>query len=206
MRWYQHIALTAFLICLMSLAYHFIRLVRLGAPQDYSRPIGDRKGAIAYSLVGAMDPRKKESAYLHLPTYTAGLLYHIGTFIAFVVFGLLLFDVHLTYALRLILMGAFAVSGISGIGILVKRAVAKNLKILSSPDDYLSNFQVTMVHVLTLGMFVNDVIAPVYYLWWGLLLIYLPLGKLKHALYFFAARYHLGIFYGRRGVWPEIKS
>ena len=34
------------------------------------------------------------------------------------------------------------------------------------------------------------------------LFFYLPLGKLKHLVYFFAARYQLGIFYGRRGVWP----
>ena len=31
----------------------------------------------------------------------------------------------------------------------------------------------------------------------------MPLGKLRHAVYYFAARYHLGFFYGWRNVWPN---
>jgi hypothetical protein len=31
----------------------------------------------------------------------------------------------------------------------------------------------------------------------------MPLGKLRHVVYYFAARYHLGFFYGWRNVWPN---
>jgi hypothetical protein len=41
-----------------------------------------------------------------------------------------------------------------------------------------------------------------YFIAISLLFLYFPLGKLKHAIYFFAARYQLGFFYGWRGVWP----
>jgi hypothetical protein len=65
---------------------------------------------------------------------------------------------------------------------------------------------VTLFQFLTLVMLVKEVFAPFYFLCASLLLLYLPMGKLKHALYFFAARYHLGFFYGWRGIWPLKKS
>ena len=34
----------------------------------------------------------------------------------------------------------------------------------------------------------------------------MTVGKLKHVVYFFAARYHLGFFYGWRNVWPPHKT
>jgi hypothetical protein len=49
---------------------------------------------------------------------------------------------------------------------------------------------------------IKETFAPYYFICAGLLFLYLPLGKLKHSLYFFAARYHLGFFYGWRGIWP----
>ena len=205
MTWYEYSALIALLICLMSFLYHFIRLIRLGAPKDYSRKAGDLKSAIVYSFLGAMSPRKKESAYLHLPTYMAGLLYHFGTFTAIALFFLFLVSIDLTGSMQWVLIGVLAVSGLSGCGILLKRMAVKKLRSLSNPDDYISNLLVTVFQFFTLGMLVKESFAPIYFLCVSLLLLYLPLGKLKHSLYFFSARYHLGFFYGWRGIWPSRK-
>jgi hypothetical protein len=205
MTWYKYLVLTALLICLTSLTYHFIRLISLGAPKDYSRKVGDLKSAIVYSFLGAMSPRKKESAYLHLPTYMAGLLYHIGTFTAIALFFLLLVNIELTGSMQWVLIGILAVSGLSGCGIFLKRITIKKLRSLSNPDDYISNLLVTVFQFFTLGMLVKESFAPIYFLCVSLLLLYLPLGKLKHSLYFFSARYHLGFFYGWRGIWPSRK-
>ena len=112
---------------------------------------GKERTAVAYSFTGAMSPLKKESAFLHLPTYSAGLIYHRG---------------------------------------------------LSSPDDYISNILVTIFQFTTALVILIPSCEPVYYFFTGLLLPYFPLGKLKHAVYFFAARYHLGVFFGHRNVWP----
>jgi len=205
MIWYHNIALAAFLVCFISLSYHFIRLIRLGAPKDYSQKAGNLKSAITYSFLGAMSPGKKESAYLHLPTYIAGLLYHFGTFTAIVLFFLFLVNIDLTGSMRWASIGMLAFSGLSGGGILLKRMTVKKLRSLSSPDDYFSNLMVTVFQFFTLGMLVKESFAPIYFLCVSLLLLYLPLGKLKHALYFFAARYHLGFFYGWRGIWSAKK-
>ncbi len=202
---YRVISLISFLICFISLAYHFFRLIRLGSPKDYSFKIGNLKSAISYSFVGAMNPLEKESAYLHLPTYTAGILYHIGTFISIAVFFLLLFHISFAYAFQWLLICIFAVSSVSGLGIFIKRIKVKKLRFLSNPDDYISNLLVTAFQIFTLIVFVKETYTPYYFICAGLLFLYLPLGKLKHSLYFFAARYHLGFFYGWRGIWP-VKS
>ncbi len=203
---YRIISLIAFLICFISLAYHFLRLIRLGSPKDYSIKRGNLKSAISYSFMGAMNPLEKESAYLHLPTYTAGILYHIGTFLSIIIFFLLLlFNISITGAFQWGFLCLLAVSSISGLGIFIKRIIVKKLRFLSNPDDYISNLLVTAFQICTLIVIVKETFTPYYFICAGLLFLYFPLGKLKHSLYFFAARYHLGFFYGWRGIWP-VKS
>ena len=199
---YRTISLVAFLICFITLAYHFVRLIKLGSPKDYSLKRGNLKKAISYSLVGAMNPSKKESAYLHLPTYTAGILYHVGTFISVAVFFLVLFHSTVAYTLQWILVCILIASSVSGLGIFLKRVSVKKLRFFSNPDDYISNLLVTSFQIFTLTVLVEEAFAPYYFICAGLLFLYVPIGKLKHSLYFFAARYHLGFFYGWRGIWP----
>jgi hypothetical protein len=206
MMWYHYLTFIALLICLIGLSFHLIRLVRLGAPVDYSRRRGDVTPAIAYSFVGAMSPTKKESAYLHLPTYAAGLLYHIGTFTSVILLFVYLLEIEVGGIVRWALMGLLTLSTLSGMTILVKRMAVKPLKSLSNPDDYISNFLVTVFQLFTVARLGGAAFAPFYFLSASLLLLYVPIGKLKHALYFFAARYHLGLFYGWRGIWPLRRS
>ena len=202
---YRVISLIAFLICLLSLTYHLFRLIRLGLPKDYSKKIGDIKAAVTYSFVGAMNPFQKESAYLHFPTYTAGILYHIGTFVSLAIYILILFNTSLPNSFRPILIFLLAISGLSGTGILIKRISLKKLRYLSNPDDFISNLLVTIFQVSTLLLLYRGSFAPYYYMSTAILFLYLPLGKLKHSIYFFAARWHLGFFYGWRGIWPVKK-
>lgn len=202
MKLYQLVSLTAFLICFISLSYHLLKLIRLGLPKDYSQKIGSLKSAITYSFVGAMNPLKKESAFLHYPTYAAGIIYHIGTFISIIFYFIFLTNISLIYSFQLAVVCILIVSGISGLGIFIKRILLKKLRYLSNPDDYISNFLVTVFQLSTLIFLIYDSFAPYYFICAGLLFLYLPLGKLKHSLYFFAARFHLGYFYGWRGIWP----
>jgi hypothetical protein len=202
MVWYHYLTIAALLVCVIGLAFHLIRLVRLGAPVDYSRRKGEVTPAIAYSFLGAMSPTKKESAYLHLPTYAAGLFYHIGTFTSAILLFVYLPGIEVDGMVRWALMGLLAASTVSGIAILAKRVAVKPLKALSNLDDYISNFLVTSFQLLTVARLGDAAFAPFYFFCASLLLLYVPIGKLKHVLYFFAARYHLGLFYGWRGIWP----
>jgi hypothetical protein len=203
MTWYIILTYISLALCLASYGYQLIRIILLGAPVEYSKPIGSDRAGILYSLTGAMSPKKKESAYLHLPTYTAGIIYHLGTFLAIALFFLILLNVKLNEYLNIILIVFLLLSGICGLGILIKRMVKKELRFFSNPDDYISNILVSLFHLATAFFLIE--FSVVYFVLVSILLLYLPVGKLKHSLYFFAARYHLGFFYGRRGVWPPDK-
>ena len=202
MNWYIVLTYFSLVVCLMSCLYHTIKLISLGKPMDYSQKKGNIGAATRYSFTGAMNPVKKESAYLHFPTYTAGLLYHIGTFLSIFIFILLLFKVEPQGWLSWLFIGTLTISGLSGLGILIKRMTNKELRALSNPDDYISNLLVTTFQLISAIVLYWVTFFPVYFITVSVLLLYLPIGKLKHTIYFFAARYHLGFFYGWRGVWP----
>ena len=202
---YQWIALVSLGICIASLLYHFFRLIRLGSPKDYSKPSGKIAPSVLYSFTGAMNPAKKESAFLHLPTYTAGVIYHFGSFLSIILFFVLFFRISIIERFSWLISGMLLISAICGLGMLIKRIVKKALRHLSNPDDYISNALVTLYQVMTALTMINRYWIPAYFIITSLLLLYIPLVKLKHVIYFFAARYHLGFFFGWRGIWPPRK-
>ncbi|MCF8367286.1 MAG: hypothetical protein K9H16_15970 [Bacteroidales bacterium] len=202
MEWYFIFAIAALFICTTSLLFHLIKVISLGKPQDFSSATGSPEKAMPYAFVGAMSPAKKESAFLYLPTYVAGIIYHLGTFTALVLFFFIAFKLHAGTTLASIISAFLAVSGLCGFGILIKRIVKSQMRELSNPDDYISNLLVSVFHWVSALVLLSDTMLPVYFVISGLLFLYIPLGKLKHTIYFFAARYHLGFFFGRRGVWP----
>jgi len=202
MNWYHWTALLSLLLCISGLIYHFTRLLRKGNPVDFAKAAGSAAAGIRYSFTGAMNPRKKESAYLHLPTYTAGLAYHAGTFLSLAVFAGSFFEIPHSEMWKHIIAVLLVISSLSGIGILIRRMSVGLMRRLSNADDYLSNLLVTGFQLLTvIHLFFGMGSDVFYYLAASLMLLYIPAGKLKHLMYFFAARYHLGNFYGRRGVW-----
>ena len=210
----QIIAVVATVLCAVVFGFHFIRIVKLGAPKELSEKSGNVGKGIIYSNTAAMLPHHKESAYLHLPTYTMGIIFHIGIFIALLLYFFSFFVNFATWLseypwLHAILLMGFIFSASCGVILFVKRFVMKSLRQLSHIDDFISSGLVTLFQWMTLlSLFFlhNPTVSMGYYLSAILLFIYMPIGKLKHLLYFFAARYHLGFFYGWRNVWPPKKS
>ena len=204
----QIISLVALAFCFVMMLAHFVRIVRLGKPKDLSVKSGSVAKGVAYANTVAMMPANKESAYMHLPTYAAGIVYHLGTFLSLLLFVLSLFNLNAYYPqwLSLILAACLLVSGVCGTVLLIKRFVNMNLHSLANPDDYLSNFFTTLLHFATACYLVFAgcccSVPYIYYISATLLLVYMPFGKLRHVVYYFAARYHLGFFYGWRNVWP----
>ncbi len=203
---YHWFAAAAMLVSLIAFLVHFVRLLKLGKPRDLSAPSGSPAAGIVYSFTSGMNPVKKESAFLHLPTYSAGILFHISTFLALAWLIVSLTGWHPMVWPAWPLALFFLAGGMAGAGILIKRMTDKKLRMLSTPDDYLSNILVTLFQLFSGLVIFLPAVLPAYLLISGLLLLYMPLGKLKHAVYFFAARYQLGYFYGWRNVWPPQKA
>lgn len=203
---YQWICLAAFSICFISCLLFFLKTMIAGFPKNLATPKGKAGEGIKYAFIKGMSPAKKETAYLHLPTYTAGLLFHLGTFAGFIFLFLLFIPVNIP--LWLMYSGAvyFLISGLSGLSILIKRMVSKKMHALSNPDDYISNLLVTLFHFFMVATLLEIRLLPYLFLFSALLFLYIPVGKLRHTVFFFTSRIHLGIFYGRRGVWPLKKG
>ena len=204
MHWYQYLSLGCLLVCFAACLWHLFRLIKLGNPKDLSQKKGNILQAQVYSCTTAMMPTHKESAYLHIPTYAGGILFHIGTFICLAFFVLSFFvspDLFPCW-LKIALIGIIGVGTVSGFALFIKRFIIAKVRNLSNPDDYISNLLTTLAQVASLLYIYGECFAIYYYCIVSLLLLYIPVGKLRHVIYFFAARYHLGYFYGWRNSWP----
>ena len=208
----QYLAIAAAVYCLVSLLVHFVKIVRLGAPKDKSEPSGNVKEGVIYSNTRAMMPDQKESAYLHIPSYAVGMLFHIGLFCSLLFFVLSFFPFFNNWIEcgcngHLILAIPPAIGTVCGLILFFRRLFSKDLKVLSMPDDFISTGLVTLFLLMTTLYLCLPAccgsVTILYYISSILLLLYLPLGKLRHVVYYFAARYHLGFFYGWRNVWPN---
>lgn len=207
----QYLAIAATLYCIVSLLVHFVKIVRLGAPKDKSEPSGSVKEGVIYANTRAMMPTEKESAYLHIPSYAVGMLFHIGLFCSLLFFVLSFIPCFNSWigesCWRWVLAIPPAVATVCGFILFFRRLLSKDLKVLSMPDDFISTGLVTLFLLMTtLYLSLSTCcgsITILYYISSILLFLYMPLGKLRHVVYYFAARYHLGFFYGWRNVWPN---
>jgi hypothetical protein len=207
----QYLAIAAAVYCAVSLLAHLVKVIRLGAPKDKSEPSGSVKEGVVYANTIAMMPNQKESAYLHLPSYATGMLFHIGLFCCLLFFVLSFFPFFNNWIggcnWHYVLAIPTALGTICGIILFIRRLVSKELKVLSMPDDFISTGLVTLFLLMTTFYLSLSTccgsITILYYISSILLFLYMPLGKLRHAVYYFAARYHLGFFYGWRNVWPN---
>jgi hypothetical protein len=207
MEWYHWVGGACLLFCLVVCFAHALRLVRAGRSEDFATPAGSIPEGIRYSFSTAMKPGHKESAFLHLPTYVSGLIFHLGAFFTMALFVIWpWWDVANVEIARMVVALVPAIGGIAGFGLLVKRITKPLLRDLSTPDDYISNFLVTMFQLCATVALFLPAFLPVFYIAGAVLWLYFPAGKLKHAVYFFAARYHLGVLFGSRGVWQNPKQ
>jgi hypothetical protein len=163
---------------------------------------GTVSGAVLYSLTGAMLPWKKESARRHTAVYILGVGYHLGVFLGFTWLIAFLLDADVPQVVRSLSAGLLALTALCGLALLVRRVADPKLRYFSNPDDYVSNIMVTTFQAVTAAGLIRSDLIPGIFISAGILLLYIPLGKLRHAIYFVLARVYLGQFYGRRGVWP----
>ena len=105
---------------------------------DLRFPSGSIRDGVIYSFTSAMSPFEKESAFMHLPTYVAGIIFHIGTFLSFpVLLTLIIYPKAFIESALLSSLGGvvFSAGAISGLAILIKRIVKKELRSISGPED-----------------------------------------------------------------------
>lgn len=198
----RFILFIAFVLLCYSTAVQILRIIRAGRYPDPSAAKSPVIPGILFSFTKGMAPWKKETAYGHLPTYTAGILYHLGSFLGLFILPILFFRISIPPVGLFIGTVLLAVASLAGLGILIKRITNKKMRSISNPDDYASNLIVTVFQILTAVSLNVQNLHPILFIYSAALLLYIPMGKLKHIVYFFLARIQLGLFYGKRGIWP----
>lgn len=179
---------------------------RGGGRRDYSKRVGSPWRGIVYSFTGAMLPAHKESARLHPGELVLGVVTHVGIGISLFVIALALIGPAWTGRVLAVARTPVLLALLAGLGLLLKRIASRNLRAISTPDDYLAI-------VATCGLLAGCVLVGIdarsqtaFLLYAAVFFLYLPLGKLRHAVFFFVARGDLGRRLGYRGTYPPVQE
>ncbi|MBU0618371.1 MAG: hypothetical protein KKI02_11685 [Planctomycetes bacterium] len=192
----------------LSILWAIIALViqviaaRGGGRRDYSRRSGSSVRGVVYNFTVAMMPAHKEAVRRHPVKFTIGVVMHLGVILVLLGVVLLLAWPTAGYRVITFVRPLVALSLLAGIYLFVRRVFSKNLRAMSAPDDYfaiLATCGLLALASLYPADAQNQVVLLIYA---GLLLVYLPLGKLRHAVFFFVARGDYGRRLGYRGVYP----
>ncbi|HVO35701.1 MAG TPA: hypothetical protein VMT21_09065 [Gemmatimonadales bacterium] len=193
--------LAAFLVAAVSLArarwgIGSVRQ-RLFAP-----PRGRAGSGVLYAFTTAFLPWAKESASGHPVSYLAGILYHAGIFAMLACLVLSLTPLQAPAPLASALAALFGIALGAGLGLLAKRLADVAVRAISVPDDFVSNLLVDAALAAALAAALVPSARFVFQLVGAALLLYAPLGKLRHMLFLLTSRKLWGAYYGRRGVLP----
>lgn len=195
--------LVAFLFALVFFIYLLFQTVSFKSRIYYALSRGDEKKGALYALGPGLLPWAKESASRHLGVYLIGIAYHTGIGAGFVFLAASLFDLNISPLGRLLLAIFTAVGFISGLGLFFRRLSQKSLRFISCPDDYLANLLVDLFLGLAFSCLLGWISTVWFFLGAIVLFFYLPLGKIRHCIFFFISRVFFGRFFGRRGVLPQ---
>jgi hypothetical protein len=172
---------------------------RAGGRRDHSRRAGSPARGLVYNFTVAMTPAHKEAVSRHPVKFTLGVFMHAGVVVSLLSVGLLVVGSEGGYRLLAFTRPLTGLALLAGLYLLVQRMFSPTLRAMSAPDDYLSI-------MASCGLLALTSIGPdnetALLLYTALLLIYLPLGKLRHVVFFFVARADYGRRLGHRGVYP----
>jgi hypothetical protein len=132
--------------------------------------------------------------------YLRGIAFHVGifaglaAFLASPWFETIPLIVRVVFA---ILTGFGAAMGVAGA---LMRVVEHNLRAISTPDDHASVWLVTIFLAAMTIVLGATAFVPAMWVIAAAMLVYAPLGKIRHCIYFYFGRLFFGIHIGRRGV------
>jgi hypothetical protein len=199
----QIIALAGLLAGIYGIYIRYTETKRRALPADKSPLKGNPQHGIMYAFTIGMMPWAKESTRIHVFAYLRGIGFHVGIFTAI---GALLISPwwgFLPAILSTLLVIVLFVGSLLGAAGGVMRIAEHNLRGLSIPDDHFAVWLVTIWMAVSALSVVNEAFLVAFYILSAITLAYIPLGKIRHCLYFFFSRTFFGKFFGRRAVFPH---
>lgn len=200
MFWLKIGLLASLIYAISFFGYYFYRFYRYYRPKTLAKPRGHPQKGQLYSLTIGLLPWEKESTRQHWLIYLVGVLYHLAIAGGFVHLFARLFGLA-KLSNPIIIFFLFMGTG-CGLSLFFRRWFNPALRQLSWPDDYLANLLVNLF-LLTAALSVwRENNLKIFFLISLGLMVYLPLGKIRHCLFFIPSRLIFGRYYGLRGLMP----
>lgn len=203
MLFFQLLALAGFAAGLYGISRRYNETKRSSLPADRSRVKGNISHGITYAFTQGMMPWAKESTRIHMLAYLRGIGFHVGIFAALGAMFLSPFRGWLPPLVSGTLFWVLALGAVLGAAGGIMRIAEHNLRGLSLPDDHFAVWLTTLfIAVAALAVIRDAFLIPMYVVG-AITFVYVPLGKIRHCLYFFFSRLFFGRFFGRRAVFPH---
>lgn len=200
---FQLLALAGLAAGLFGIYLRYAETKRRALPIDKSPVKGNIPHGIAYAFTTGMMPWAKESTRIHLIAYLRGIGFHIGIFAAIGTVILSPLWGFLPPLLSSTLFWVLIPGALLGAAGGLMRLAEHNLRGLSLPDDHFAVWLTTLFIAVTgLGLVFEAFVVPMYIVS-AVTFAYIPLGKIRHCMYFFFSRTFFGKFFGRRAVFPH---
>ena len=199
----QLLAIAAVVFSIVAFAIRLRTFVMLTVPQERSQPKGDPKAGVAYALSLGMMPWAKESTRRHALAYLRGVGFHLTVFLVLVLFLASPWLGLMPGALRIVMAFLCGLGSLLALLGFISRFVEESLKALSTLDDYFAILLVSILLGSATATLLNLDLLPIFYLVCALTFIYMPLGKIRHCIYFVFSRLFFGRFFGRRAILPH---
>jgi len=197
------LALAGLLGGLYGIYRRYLETKRRALPLDRSPGKGHATHGVIYAFTAGMMPWAKESTRLHVLAYLRGIGFHVGVFMAIAAVIVspwwIFFPAGLKLSLAVVLMLGALLGAVGGI----MRLVERNLRGLSLPDDHFAVWWTTLFIAVTGLALLSEAFYFPMYIVAAVTFAYVPLGKIRHCLYFFFSRAFFGKFFGRRAVFPH---
>jgi nitrate reductase gamma subunit len=196
----QYIALS-----IMAIVYigKVIWLLRKASLKDRANLKGNRLAGAMVSMGNIFMPWAMESTRIHWYFYIEFLIFHIG--VALTILSTFLIPLKVMNpkdTLSTIIMVSMGLAFIVGMRRFIRRITKKELRIISSPDDYfailiLNIFFLSGIWALGTG---NTTALFIFFAMTTFFLLYVPFSKISHYIIYPFSRWYYGTHFGGRGV------
>jgi hypothetical protein len=203
MLFFQLLALAGLMAGLFGIYLRYAETKRRAVPADNSPIKGSLSNGLKYAFTTGMMPWAKESTRIHMLAYLRGIGFHIGIFAAIASVIISPIWGYLPSFLSWTWFWVLVIGAILGAAGGVMRIAEHNLRGLSLPDDHFAVWLTAVFIALVALAILNEAFMIPMYLVSGITFAYIPLGKIRHCLYFFFSRIFFGKFFGRRAVLPH---
>lgn len=194
------LALAALVFSVSVFASRWTAMQKLPFGKDLSRPKDTPTRGVLYAFTLGMAPWSKESTRLHMIAYLRGIAFHIGIFAGLAALLASPWFNLIPEVIRMLFAVVTAFGAVMGVAGGVMRIAEHHLKAISMPDDHMAVWLVTLFLATVSLALLSPGFLPVMWLVAAAMLVYAPLGKIKHCIYFYFGRLFYGYHVGRRGV------